>query len=117
MQLGFVLLWLIESLAPVDVTRRSPEDRAELDALLAGLQADPLAAMARLPILTSELVRLARNQAGRTCVGSAAPTISPAAAAAAVACCSTSRSGRPSRRAAAATSSNSGITCTMTPPR
>jgi putative CocE/NonD family hydrolase len=59
LQLGFVFLWLIESLAPVDVVRRSPEERAEAEAVLAELQADPLGAMSRLPILTPQLERLA----------------------------------------------------------
>jgi uncharacterized protein len=59
LQLGFVLLWLIESLAPADLERLPPEDRAELDAVLAELRADPLAAMSRLPLLTPELERLA----------------------------------------------------------
>ncbi len=59
LQLGFVLLWLIESLAPADLDRLSSADRAELDAVLDGLRADPAAAMSRLPLLTPELERLA----------------------------------------------------------
>lgn len=59
LQLGFVLLWLIESLAPADLDRLPSADRAELDAVLDGLRADPAAAMSRLPLLTPELERLA----------------------------------------------------------
>ncbi|GAA4970958.1 CocE/NonD family hydrolase [Kineococcus glutinatus] len=59
LQLGFVLLWVLESLAPPDVERLPAADRADAAALLAELRVDPLAAMSRLPVLTPRLERLA----------------------------------------------------------
>lgn len=60
LQLGFVLLWILESLAPVDLARLDPgPERAAAERALAELQADPRAAFARLPLASEELALLA----------------------------------------------------------
>ena len=58
LQLGFVLLWIIESLAPPDLDRRTGS-RTASRALLAELMRDPWRAMTRLPLRTPELEELA----------------------------------------------------------
>jgi putative CocE/NonD family hydrolase len=62
-ELGFLLLWIIESLGPEDLGRRldtmRPEDAARASRLLALMQDDPEAAFARLPLLDDDLVALA----------------------------------------------------------
>lgn len=60
LQLGFVLLWIVESLAPPDVARMEPgPERAAAERALAELQADPAAAFARLPLASPDLTLLA----------------------------------------------------------
>lgn len=62
-ELGFLLLWVIETLAPEDLERRRtrlpPDEAARLEACLADLRRDPTAAYDRLPILSDDLVALA----------------------------------------------------------
>ncbi|GLQ56215.1 CocE/NonD family hydrolase [Devosia nitrariae] len=62
-ELAFLLLWIIESLAPEDLQRRldtmPAEDASRATRLLAELRQDPLAAFSRLPILDEDLVALA----------------------------------------------------------
>ena len=62
-ELAFLLLWVIESLAPEDLRRRL-DDMPEADAerarrVLADFQKDPQVAFARLPILDDDLIALA----------------------------------------------------------
>ncbi|GAA2214231.1 CocE/NonD family hydrolase [Nonomuraea monospora] len=57
LQLGFVLLWIIESLAPLDLDRRPPD--AALAALLADLRENPWRAMDLLASRRAELEALA----------------------------------------------------------
>lgn len=63
MELGFLFLWIIESLGPEDLARRidtmPPDDAARAKSLLALMQADPAAAFARLPLLDDDLLALA----------------------------------------------------------
>ena len=63
LELGFVLLWVIEALAGPDLDRRAvvlgPERAGELAALLARMQADPQAAFAALPLAGDDLFDLA----------------------------------------------------------
>lgn len=63
LELAFVLLWVIESLGPDHLVHRMatlPADvRARAEALLAAMQADPMAAFARLPLLDDAIVELA----------------------------------------------------------
>lgn len=63
MELGFLLLWVIEALGPPDLDHRAealgPERTTALRQYLARLQSDPDAAFAALPLLTDELVALA----------------------------------------------------------
>lgn len=62
-ELGFLLLWIIEALAPEDLARRKvtllPQQAARLAACLADLMQDPQESLARLPILTDERLALA----------------------------------------------------------
>jgi putative CocE/NonD family hydrolase len=62
-ELAFLLLWIIESLAPEDLQRRldamPPQEADRAASLLAQFQRDPAAAFARLPILDDDLVALA----------------------------------------------------------
>ncbi|MET3600650.1 CocE/NonD family hydrolase [Martelella mangrovi] len=62
-ELGFLLLWIIEALAPPDLERRLaalPDDQAKrLSALMKALQRDPEAGFARLPVLEADLAALA----------------------------------------------------------
>lgn len=62
-ELGFLLLWIIESLGATDLERRMasmPSEEAErARCLLASLQDDPQAGFARLPVLDGDLVLLA----------------------------------------------------------
>jgi hypothetical protein len=62
-ELAFLLLWIIESLAPEDLQRRleaiPPQEVARATRLLAEFQCDPAAAFARLPIIDDDLVALA----------------------------------------------------------
>lgn len=59
LQLGFVLLWIIESLAGPDLLRRPASDRVASQQLLDELMEDPLAAMERLPLLDEAMADLA----------------------------------------------------------
>lgn len=62
-ELGFLLLWIIESLGPEDLARRLPGlpvDIAErASGLLEQMQCDPTAAFSRLPIIDDDLLALA----------------------------------------------------------
>jgi putative CocE/NonD family hydrolase len=62
-ELGFLLLWIIESLGPEDLRRRTstmpPAGAARATRLLALMQADPAAAFARLPLLDDDILALA----------------------------------------------------------
>jgi putative CocE/NonD family hydrolase len=62
-ELGFLLLWIIESLGPEDLKRRlaglSPDDAAPATSLLDAFRRDPQSAFARLPILDDDLLALA----------------------------------------------------------
>ena len=60
LQLGFLVLWIIQSLAPPEVLRMPPgPDRDRARAILADLQADPGAAYERLPIDDADIAFLA----------------------------------------------------------
>lgn len=59
LQLGFAYLWIIESLAPVDVEMRKLPADHPARTTLQELMADPAVAMGRLPILSDDLVGLA----------------------------------------------------------
>ena len=62
-ELGFLLLWIIESLGPEDLQRRletmAPDDAERATRLLSRMQKQPAAAFARLPVLDDDLVALA----------------------------------------------------------
>ncbi|WP_052951594.1 CocE/NonD family hydrolase [Devosia soli] len=62
-ELGFLLLWIIESLGATDLERRighmQPSEVEREKAFLAELQHDPCAAFARLPVLDDLLINLA----------------------------------------------------------
>lgn len=62
-ELGFLLLWIIESLGATDLERRighmQPSEGERAKAFLAELQHDPYAAFARLPVLDDRLINLA----------------------------------------------------------
>lgn len=62
-ELGFLLLWTIEALAPEDLARRgaslSPDEVSRLAASLADLMRDPNESFSRLPILTPERLAVA----------------------------------------------------------
>lgn len=62
-ELGFLLLWIIESLGPEDLKRRlaglSPDDAARATSLLDAFRRNPQSAFARLPILDDDLLALA----------------------------------------------------------
>ncbi|RYE54085.1 MAG: CocE/NonD family hydrolase, partial [Hyphomicrobiales bacterium] len=62
-ELAFLLLWIIESLGPSDLERRVRQmpdaDAKRAEAFLAGLQRDPHATFARLPVLDDDLIILA----------------------------------------------------------
>ena len=49
-QLGFVLIWTLTALAPAEILRRPPEERARFEALLGELLADPASTYRRLPL-------------------------------------------------------------------
>ena len=62
-ELGFLLLWIIEALGPEDLRRRLPSmpaDEAERAIrLLAEMHRDPTASFSRLPIIDDDLIALA----------------------------------------------------------
>lgn len=62
-ELGFLLLWLLETLAPADLQRRLPNmDVAEAErarSVLARMQANPYEAFGQLPMIEQDLVALA----------------------------------------------------------
>ncbi|AJY45893.1 CocE/NonD family hydrolase [Martelella endophytica] len=62
-ELGFLMLWIIEALAPPDLERRlaslPAEQAGRLTALMHALQRDPQAGFARLPLLDADLAALA----------------------------------------------------------
>lgn len=62
-ELGFLLLWIIESLGPEDLRRRLQSmpaaDAEKAVRLLAEMQQDPSAAFSRLPLRDDELIALA----------------------------------------------------------
>lgn len=63
LELGFLLLWVIEALAAPDLDRRAgslaPDVAASLRAYLRELQSDPEAAFGALPVLQQDLLALA----------------------------------------------------------
>ena len=59
LQLGFILLWIMEALGGPDLGHRKITAGKPAWRYLAGMLADPLAAMSRLPVLTDELAELA----------------------------------------------------------
>lgn len=62
-ELGFLFLWLLETLAPADLQRRVPDmsfaDAERARSLLARMQANPSAAFAQLPLVEPDLAALA----------------------------------------------------------
>ncbi|SLN63585.1 Cocaine esterase [Aquimixticola soesokkakensis] len=62
-ELGFLMLWIIEALAPPDLARRidalDPATADHLRGFLSQATSDPAAAFARLPVLGADLVALA----------------------------------------------------------
>jgi uncharacterized protein len=59
LQLGFIYLWIIESLGPIDVEKRQLAGEHPARQMLSELRSDPVAAMERLPVLADDIVALA----------------------------------------------------------